>query len=81
LARQYDPGARDPNIQVTSADLSGDRRLIMTHTLHNDVPLAEADAMAVLSYVGDLWGFDVELRGLGCDDKQRYRYDRPAPRP
>jgi stage V sporulation protein R len=75
LARQYDPGLRDPNIQVTGADLSGDRRLTLTHRLSNEVPLAERDAVAVLGYVADLWGFAVELQGVGHDDQQRYRYD------
>jgi spore cortex formation protein SpoVR/YcgB (stage V sporulation) len=75
LARQYDPGLRDPNIQVTSADLAGDRRLILTHFMNNEVPLAENDTMAVLAYVADLWGFDVELKGVGGDDQQRYRYE------
>jgi spore cortex formation protein SpoVR/YcgB (stage V sporulation) len=74
LASQYDPGLRDPNIQVTEADLAGDRRLILTHRLHNDVPLAERDAEAVLAYVADLWGFDVELHGVDHQDQQRYRY-------
>jgi spore cortex formation protein SpoVR/YcgB (stage V sporulation) len=75
LGRQYDPGLRDPNIQVTAADLAGDRRLVLTHRLNNEVPLAERDAIAVLGYVAELWGFDVELLGVGHDDEQRYRYD------
>jgi spore cortex formation protein SpoVR/YcgB (stage V sporulation) len=74
LAKQYDPGIRDPNIQVTGADLDGDRRLILTHRLNNDVPLAEKDAMAVLTYVSDLWGYDAELCGIGQDDQQKYRF-------
>jgi spore cortex formation protein SpoVR/YcgB (stage V sporulation) len=78
LARQYDPGARDPNIQVTGADLAGDRRLVLTHHMINDVPLAEADAKAVLGYVANLWGFDVELRGVSESDEQRYRYEAAA---
>ena len=75
LASQYDPGLRDPNIQATAADLAGDRRLVLTHRMHNEVPLAERDALAVLGYVADLWGFDVEMRGVNQDDEQRYRYD------
>jgi stage V sporulation protein R len=79
LASQYDPG-RDPNIQVTSADLAGDRHLILTHRLNNEIPLAESDARAVLAYVAELWGFDVELRGVNCDDAERYNYrSSPAP--
>ena len=75
LAKQYDPGLRDPNVQATAVDLEGDRRLVLTHYLNNDVPLAEKDAMAVLAYVGDLWGYDVELRGLNAKDEERYRYN------
>jgi len=80
LARQYDPGLRDPNIQVTSADLRGDRRLILTHYLNNDVPLAERDAEAVLAYVGELWGFDVELKGVDRNDAQRFSYAYSPPK-
>jgi spore cortex formation protein SpoVR/YcgB (stage V sporulation) len=80
LASQYDPG-RDPNIQVTSADLGGDRRLGLTHWLNNEIPLAETDARAVLGYVADLWGFDVELRGLNRDDAERYSYRTSPLRP
>jgi spore cortex formation protein SpoVR/YcgB (stage V sporulation) len=75
LASQYDPGLRDPNIQVTGADLAGDRRLTLTHKLHNDVPLVEQEAKAVLGYIADLWGFDVELRTVGYDDEERYSYE------
>jgi spore cortex formation protein SpoVR/YcgB (stage V sporulation) len=89
LAAQYDPGARDPNIQVTAADLAGDRKLQLTHYLHNDVPLAEHEAKTVLGYVADLWGFGVELRGLGPDEVRRYSFElgperkasAPAPEP
>jgi spore cortex formation protein SpoVR/YcgB (stage V sporulation) len=75
LASQYDPGLLEPNIQVTSANLSGDRRLILTHRQHNRVPLAEKDAKAVLAYVADLWGFTVELRGVDDDDAAGYSYE------
>jgi len=80
LSRQYDPGLRDPNIQVTGADLAGDRRLTLTHRLNDEVPLAERDTLAVLGHVADLWGFDVELRGIGADETQRYRYETPPPK-
>jgi stage V sporulation protein R len=79
LASQYDPSLSDPNIQVTSADLAGDRRLVLTHRLRNQIPLAEKDAKAVVAYVADLWGFAVELRGLGEDDAESYRYEDGAP--
>jgi spore cortex formation protein SpoVR/YcgB (stage V sporulation) len=75
LASQYDPSLRDPNIQVTSADLAGDRRLVLTHQMHNDVPLAERDAKAVLGHIADLWGFDVQLRGVGAQADERYSFE------
>ena len=75
LASHYDPGLRDPNIQVTGATLESDRRLTLTHSMHRDVPLAEDEAQAVLGYVADLWGFAVELRGVNAAGEQRYRYE------
>jgi spore cortex formation protein SpoVR/YcgB (stage V sporulation) len=75
LARQYDPGLREPNIQVTDVDLKGDRRLVLTHRLHSEVPLAEQDAQAVLAYIADLWGYDAYLHGIGPDDEKRYSYE------
>ena len=75
LASQYDPSLRDPNIQVTSADLAGDRKLVLTHQMHNDVPLAEHEAKTVLGYVADLWGFDVQLRGVGAEADERYSFE------
>ena len=77
LARQYDPAVFSPNLQVTGADLDGDRRLTLTHWLNNGAPLVEADAQAVLTYMTDLWGYDVELRGLGGEDEVRYHYEAP----
>ena len=44
-------------------------------TLHD-----KKDAKAVLAYVVDLWGFDVELRGVDDEDAELYRYElEPEP--
>ena len=51
---------------------------MLTHAVNNDIPLAERDAMGVLAYVSSLWGYDVELRGIGPDEEQLYRYDLAA---
>jgi len=75
LARQYDPGRKDPNLQVTDVDLKGERRLVLTHRLTNDLPLNERDALAVLSYVADLWGYEVQLQGLDEEDRLRSRHE------
>jgi spore cortex formation protein SpoVR/YcgB (stage V sporulation) len=79
LARQYDPGHRDPNLQVTGVDLKGNRRLELTHRLNNDVPLTEQDALAVLGYVADLWGYEVHLHGVDGDGTERYRHEAAPP--
>lgn len=60
LARQYDLSVREPNIQVWSVDLEGDRSLTLRHTMHNETPLS-ADTHEVLKHLHLLWGFDVHL--------------------
>jgi stage V sporulation protein R len=62
LARRYDVGWADPNIEVVDVDLVGDRRLILQHSILNGRLLAEADAKRVLQHLADLWGYDVLLR-------------------
>lgn len=75
LARQYDPGYRDPNLQVTDVDLKGNRRLILTHRLTNELPLEEQEARAVLAYVADLWGYEVRLQGVDQDGRECYLHE------
>ena len=68
LSAQYDPGNLEPNIQVTGADLFGDRRLIMTHRRNNRVPLEEKDVKGVLAHVRELWGYACELQCVDGED-------------
>jgi spore cortex formation protein SpoVR/YcgB (stage V sporulation) len=68
LARQYDVGRLDPNIEVVDVDLAGDRRLILHHIVCNGGLLAEADASRVLVHLADLWGYDVLLREVEGTD-------------
>jgi stage V sporulation protein R len=60
LSHQYDLGSREPNIQVWSVNLRGDRSLTLRHTQHNDRPLHDS-AHEVLKHVARLWGFGVQL--------------------
>jgi spore cortex formation protein SpoVR/YcgB (stage V sporulation) len=62
LARQYDVGLIDPNIEVVDVDLAGDRRLLLRHTVVNGAVLHEGDAKRVLQHLADLWSYDVLLR-------------------
>ncbi len=61
LARQYDTGLAEPNIQAISADLKGSRKLVLEHKRHRGVPLQARTKELVLAHVERLWGHDVEL--------------------
>ncbi|SFN37385.1 SpoVR family protein [Variovorax sp. OV329] len=73
LSRQYDLNHREPNIQVWSVNLRGDRSLTLRHTQHNDRPLNK-EANEVLKHVARLWGFDVHLESVdGRGHVTRYK--------
>jgi stage V sporulation protein R len=61
LAKQYDVGIGDPNIQVTAADLKGNRTLHLQHRMHRAIPLHNATKELVLAHVERLWGHDVVM--------------------
>jgi len=61
LARQYDVGFVEPNIEVIDVDLAGNRRLMLRHAVIKGALLAEADARRVLQHLADLWSYDVSL--------------------
>jgi spore cortex formation protein SpoVR/YcgB (stage V sporulation) len=61
LARQYDVGFIDANIEVVDVDLAGDRRLMLRHSVVKGAQLSEADAKRVLQHLADLWSYDVSL--------------------
>jgi stage V sporulation protein R len=79
LSRQYDLGSREPNIQVWSVNLRGDRSLTLRHTQHNDRPLHEG-AHEVLKHVARLWGFGVHLESVNSvgETSQRLSVQAPA---
>jgi len=64
LARQHDVAWADPDIQVTDVDLTGDRRLIVHHSVLNGALLEQEDVARVLQHLADLWGYDVVLKEL-----------------
>jgi spore cortex formation protein SpoVR/YcgB (stage V sporulation) len=67
LARQYDVSLSEPNIQVKSADLKGNRRLTLEHKMHRGVPLNGKTKEQVLAHVERLWGHDVGLSETEAD--------------
>lgn len=75
LAEQYNLGSREPNIQVWSVNVRGDRSLTLRHTMHNRRPLDEGSAQEVLKHVGRLWGFDVRLESADSDGSITQRFE------
>jgi len=61
LAFMYDLGAHEPNIQVVSADLDGDRMITLAHTPHDGRMLDPKTKEDVLWHVHRLWGHKVRL--------------------
>ena len=78
LSRQYDLGEREPNIQVWSVNLRGDRSLTLRHTQHNDRPLNDS-TQEVLKHVARLWGFGVHLESVKASGEVSKRWTASAP--
>jgi stage V sporulation protein R len=74
LARQYDVGFIDPNIEVVDVDLEGDRRLMLRHLVVKGAQLEETDARRVLQHLADLWTYDVALAEVDSHDKVLKEY-------
>jgi spore cortex formation protein SpoVR/YcgB (stage V sporulation) len=64
LARSYDRGAQQPDIQVVDVDLLGDRRLRLQHKVRNGILLDEAERDATLGHIRRLWGYGLSLTGI-----------------
>jgi stage V sporulation protein R len=60
LSQQYDLSYREPNIQVWSVNLRGDRSLTLRHTMQSNMPLSK-DSNEVMKHLHTLWGFDIHL--------------------
>lgn len=64
LSEQYDHSRRVPEIEVTDADLHGNRRLVLTHRVREGRTLDKQDCNRTLRYVAQLWGYRVRLKEL-----------------
>jgi len=81
LARQYDVGAREPNIEVVDVDLAGDRKLILNHHVIGGALLDKEDAERVLQHLADLWSYEVVMREVDADQRVlREHMGRPRER-
>jgi stage V sporulation protein R len=74
LARQYDVGFIDANIEVVDVDLAGDRRLMLRHTTVKGAQLNEVDTRRVLQHLADLWSYDVSLVEVDTSEKVLKEY-------
>ncbi len=63
LASQYNVGDKEPNIQVASVDLRGDRSMLLRHTQFERRPMGES-TNEVLKHVYRLWKFPVKLESI-----------------
>ena len=61
LAGMYDLGMHEANIQVVSADLDGNRRLTLQHSIHNGRKLDPKTRDDVLWHLHNLWGHEIKL--------------------
>jgi len=71
LARSYDIGVSQPDIQVVDVDLLGDRHLRLQHNVKNGVLLDEESRDATLRHVCRLWGYNVSLAGVDAETESR----------
>ena len=81
LARHYDVGRIDADIQVEDVDLVGDRRLVLHHRVLDHQLLAAEDARAVLQQLADLWGYGVLLREVDASAGVVLREHHASARP
>ena len=79
LARHYDIGWQEPDIQIVDVDLAGDRKLILEHHVINGVLLAESDADRVLQHLADLWGYEVCLSEIDRESGKELKQHRAQP--
>ncbi len=81
LAAQYDSAARDPDIQVVSADLAGGRRLTLQHRVRNGVLLDKEQCDRTLQHVAHLWGYRVKMAEVDTDSGKTLKEHEALPLP
>ena len=61
LSAQYDLSKQEPEIEISQADLSGNRRLTLLHRVRHGRTLAKKECNRVLCHIAHLWGYGVKL--------------------
>lgn len=79
LASSYNLSDTEPNVQVYSVNIEGDRSLCLRHDVHLSKRLDSTSTREILRHVRRLWGFDVTLESFlageliasySCDDPE-----------
>jgi stage V sporulation protein R len=81
LAREFDIGRQEPDIQIVDVDLAGDRALMLEHKVINGVLLNEADTQSVMQSLANLWGYNVCLDELDGETRSQLKQHRFEPQP
>ena len=76
LAKQYNLGSQEPDIQVFSVDLEGDRALTLHYIQHQRIPLGASTAQ-VLKHLHSLWKFPVTLKAIDIQGNITAEYHCP----
>lgn len=79
LSRQNNLGYLEPDIQVYSVDLEGDRSLTLRYSQQNRIPLGN-NTMEVLKHVHTLWKFPIVLQAIDSNGQLTAEYQCP-PKP
>jgi len=77
LSSQYNLGNLEPDIQVHSVDVEGDRALTLHHTQRNRVPLGKTTP-EVLKHLHTLWKFPVVLKTIDEQNNVVAEYNCPS---
>ncbi len=76
LSRQYNLGSIEPNIQVYSVDVEGDRSLTLHYAQQDRVPMGD-NTLEVLKHLYTLWKFPVVLQTVDAQGQIRAEYHCP----
>jgi len=71
LADQYDPAVQTPCIEVTAADLRGERVLHLSHRVQDAQMLDPIEARRMLGHIRRLWGYGVELTEVDAETDEK----------
>jgi stage V sporulation protein R len=75
FAQNHNIGYMIPDIQVVEVDRWGDRTLFLEHRMVNNRPLEKKSAIATISYLEFLWGYDVKLDSINDQEQIICNYE------